>query len=57
VRYTDDCNIHVKSERAAKRVLTSTQQFIEERMRLKVNKEKSAADRATKRQFLSFSFY
>lgn len=57
VRYADDCNIYVKSERAAKRVLTSTQQFIEERMRLKVNEEKSAADRATKRQFLSFSFY
>jgi group II intron reverse transcriptase/maturase len=57
VRYADDCNIYVKSERAAKRVLTSTQKFIEERMRLKVNEEKSAADRATKRQFLSFSFY
>jgi group II intron reverse transcriptase/maturase len=57
VRYADDCNIYVKSERAAKRVLTSTQQFIEERMRLKVNKEKSAADRATKRLFLGFSFY
>ena len=57
VRYADDCNTYVKSERAAKRVLTSTQQFIEERMRLKVNKEKSAADRATKRLFLGFSFY
>jgi RNA-directed DNA polymerase len=56
-RYADDCNIYVKSERAAKRVLTSTQQFIEKRMRLKVNEEKSAADRATKRQFLGFSFY
>jgi group II intron reverse transcriptase/maturase len=57
VRYADDCNIYVESERAAKRVLASTQQFIEERMRLKVNKEKSAADRATKRLFLGFSFY
>ena len=57
VRYADDCNIYVKSERAAKRVLTSTQQFIEKRMRLKVNEKKSAADRATKRQFLGFSFY
>jgi len=57
VRYADDCNIYVKSERAAKRVLVSTQQFIEEWMRLKVNEEKSAADWATKRQFLGFSFY
>jgi len=56
-RYADDCNIYVKSERAAKRVLTSTQQFIEKRMRLKVNEEKSAVDRAIKRQFLGFSFY
>jgi group II intron reverse transcriptase/maturase len=57
VRYADDCNIYVKSKRAAERVLTSTQQFVEKRMRLKVNEAKSAADRATKRQFLGFSFY
>lgn len=57
VRYADDCNIYVKSERAAERVLTNTQQFIEKRMRLKVNGAKSAVDRATKRQFLGFSFY
>lgn len=57
VRYADDCNVYVKSECAAERVLTSTQQFIEKRMRLKVNEEKSAADRAFNRQFLSFSFY
>jgi len=57
VRYADDCNIYVKSERAAERVLTSTQQFIKKRMRLKVNEGKSAVDRATKRQFLGFSFY
>jgi RNA-directed DNA polymerase len=57
VRYADDCNIYVKSERAAQRVMTSTQDFIERRMRLKVNQEKSAVDRATARQFLGFSFY
>jgi RNA-directed DNA polymerase len=57
VRYADDCNIYVKSERAAERVLTSTREFIEKRMRLKVNEAKSAADRATRRQFLGFSFY
>lgn len=57
VRYADDCNVYVRSERAAERVLTSTQKFIEKRMRLKVNEEKSAADLATRRRFLGFSFY
>jgi RNA-directed DNA polymerase len=57
VRYADDCNIYVRSERAAKRVMESTKRFLEERMRLKVNEEKSAADLATRRQFLGFSFY
>jgi RNA-directed DNA polymerase len=57
VRYADDCNIYVRSERAAERVLTSTQKFIEKRMRLKVNEEKSAVDLATRRKFLGFSFY
>jgi RNA-directed DNA polymerase len=57
VRYADDCNIYVRSERAAKRVLTSTKRYVEERMRLKVNEAKSAVDLAVKRQFLGFSFY
>jgi RNA-directed DNA polymerase len=57
VRYADDSNIYVRSERAAERVLASTQEFIEKRMRLKVNKEKSAADLAMRRRFLGFSFY
>ena len=57
VRYADDCNIYVKSERAAKRVMESTSRFIEGRMRLKVNKAKSAVGPAVKRQFLGFSFY
>jgi group II intron reverse transcriptase/maturase len=57
VRYADDCNVYVKSERAAQRVMTSLEDFIERRMRLKVNQEKSAIDRATKRQFLGFSFF
>jgi len=56
-RYADDSNIYVRSERAAERVLTSTQQFIEKRMRLKVNEEKSAVGLATRRRFLGFSFY
>lgn len=57
VRYADDCNIFVKSERAAQRVMESTTRFIEGRMRLKVNAEKSAIGRAVERQFLGFSFY
>lgn len=57
VRYADDCNIYVGSQRAAERVLASTQRFVEKRLRLKVNEEKSAVELATKRQFLGFSFY
>jgi group II intron reverse transcriptase/maturase len=57
VRYADDCNIYIRSERAARRVLASTTRYVEERMRLKVNEAKSAVDLAVKRQFLGFSFY
>jgi group II intron reverse transcriptase/maturase len=57
VRYADDCNIYVRSERAARRVLASTKRYVEGRMRLKVNEAKSAVDLAVKRQFLGFSFY
>lgn len=57
VRYADDCNIYVKSERAAGRVMESTRRFIEGRMRLKVNPTKSAVDQAHRRNFLGFSFY
>ncbi len=57
VRYADDCNIYVKSRRSGERVLESTTYFIEKRMRLKVNREKSAEDYVTKRKFLGCSFY
>jgi RNA-directed DNA polymerase len=57
VRYADDCNIYVRSERAARRVLASTKGYVEERMRLRVNEAKSAVDLAVRRQFLGFSFY
>jgi group II intron reverse transcriptase/maturase len=57
VRYVDDCNIYVRSERAGQRVMTSVQHFIEQQMRLKVNEAKSAVDRVDKRPFLGFSFY
>ncbi len=57
VRYADDCNIYVKSDKSAYRVMASTSRFIENRMRLKVNETKSAVDKAKNRKFLGFSFY
>jgi len=56
-RYADDCNIYVKSLRAGERVMTSISEFIEQRLKLKVNRDKSAVDHVTKRRFLGFSYY
>lgn len=56
VRYADDCNIYVSSKRAGQRVYESVKKFLEERLKLKVNMEKSAVDRPWKRKFLGFSF-
>lgn len=56
VRYADDCNIYVKTKRAGERVKASVTQFIETRLKLKVNQDKSAVDRPWKRKFLGFSF-
>ncbi len=57
VRYADDCNIYVRSQRSAERVLASTRRYVEGKLRLEVNEEKSAVDLATRRTFLGFSFY
>jgi RNA-directed DNA polymerase len=54
VRYADDCNIYVGSERAGERVMASVKQFIEKRLRLKVNEKKSAVARPEERHFLGF---
>ncbi len=54
VRYADDVNIYVRSERAGQRVMASITAFIEKRMRLKVNAEKSAVARPEERHFLGF---
>jgi RNA-directed DNA polymerase len=54
VRYADDCNIYVRSERAGKRVMASIRRFIEKRLKLKVNEAKSAVDLAHRRHFLGF---
>ena len=56
VRYADDCNIFVRSERAGWRVMTSIRGFLETRMRLQVNEEKSGVRRPDEVQFLGFSF-
>jgi len=56
VRYADDCNIYVKSRRAGERVMASIRRFVEGRLKLKINLEKSAVDRPWKRKFLGFSF-
>lgn len=54
VRYADDSNIFVKSERAGKRVMASVVSFLEKRLRLEVNQEKSAVARPSKRHFVGF---
>jgi RNA-directed DNA polymerase len=56
VRYADDCNIYVRSQRAGERVMASIEQFLAKRLRLKVNKAKSAVARPSVRKFLGFSF-
>lgn len=57
VRYADDCIILVKSEKAANRVLASITKFIEKKLGLKVNAEKSKVTRPTKTKYLGFSFW
>jgi group II intron reverse transcriptase/maturase len=54
VRYADDCNVYVRSERAGQRVMTSVTAFIERRLRLKVNAAKSAVARPETRHFLGY---
>ncbi len=54
VRYADDSNVYVASERAGLRVMASLERFIEGRMRLKINRDKSAVARPQDRHFLGF---
>jgi len=56
VRYADDSNIYVRSERAGQRVMKSVTQFITQKLKLKVNEAKSAVARPQERKFLGFSF-
>lgn len=54
-RYADDFNVYVKSQRAGERVKESLTCFLEKKLRLKVNAQKSAVDRPWKRKFLGYS--
>src|ERR1700726_525897 len=56
VRYADDCNIYVRSQRAGERVMAAIERFLAKRLRLKVNKAKSAVAKPNVRKFLGFSF-
>jgi RNA-directed DNA polymerase len=55
VRYADDCNIYVRSEKAGRRVMESLTRFIEGRLKLQINTEKSAVARPWHRSFLGFT--
>ena len=56
VRYADDCNVYVRSERAGQRVMTGLKSFLTGRLKLKVNESKSAVARPHTRKFLGFTF-
>src|SRR5450759_2280205 len=56
VRYADDCNIYIRSERAGQRVMESITRFITQKLKLKVNEAKSAVAPPQERKFLGFSF-
>jgi RNA-directed DNA polymerase len=53
-RYADDCNIYVKSEAAGERVMASVTRFLEKRLRLRVNRTKSAVAHVSERKFLGY---
>jgi RNA-directed DNA polymerase len=55
VRYADDCNIYVRSEKAGRRVMANLTRFIERRLKLQINAEKSAVARPWQRSFLGFT--
>ena len=57
VRYADDCSIYVKSEKSGQRVMESITEYIERKLKLKVNRTKSKVSRPTASTLLGFSFY
>jgi RNA-directed DNA polymerase len=54
-RYADDCNVYVRSRRAGERVMIGLTRFLAERLRLAVNRAKSAVDRPWNRSFLGYT--
>src|ERR1700690_4194030 len=56
LRYADDCNIYVRSQRAGQRVMEGITRFITRQLKLKINETKSAVARPQERKFLGFSF-
>ena len=56
VRYADDCNVYVRSKAAGERVMASLERFLMKRLRLKINRDKSAVARPWQRKFLGYSF-
>ena len=56
-RYADDCQIYVRSQRAGERVLGGLSDYLEKRLKLRVNQSKSAVSRPSKRKFLGYSVY
>jgi RNA-directed DNA polymerase len=57
VRYADDGRIYVASRRAGERVMGSITRYVEQRLKLRINRDKSVVDRATKRPLLGFGFF
>ena len=57
VRYADDCNIYVRSQRAGERVMKSVSEFITKKLKLKVNEQKSAVSKPSKRKFPGLQFH
>jgi len=57
VRYADDCNIYVKTPRAAERVMESCVKYLEKKLKLKVNKKKSSVGKPTETRFLGFCLW
>ena len=55
VRYADDCNVYVQTQAAGERVMASLERFLRERLRLKVNRDKSAVARPWERKFLGYT--
>lgn len=55
VRYADDCNVYVKSERSGQRVLEGIKKFLGKKLKLRVNEKKSKVSRVDQSKFLGFS--